>query len=65
MRYSFGDYRNAIPRFESGWLTFARDNNLKIGDVCVFVLLEVINLSFEVVILGVGRSSKGSTSPGK
>ncbi|KAI5337302.1 hypothetical protein L3X38_016573 [Prunus dulcis] len=37
-------------RFQSGWFKFARDNNLKIGDVCVFVLVDDIRLTFEVVI---------------
>ncbi|KAL6285873.1 hypothetical protein ACE6H2_010263 [Prunus campanulata] len=37
-------------RFQSGWFKFVRDNNLKIGDVCVFVLVDDIRLTFEVVI---------------
>ncbi|XP_062102210.1 B3 domain-containing transcription factor VRN1-like [Humulus lupulus] len=63
VKYSFGEHKKATPRFETGWLLFAQDNNLKVGDVCVFVMLKAVNVSFEVVILGVGRSSKGSMSP--
>ncbi|KAM6591493.1 hypothetical protein CsatA_014098 [Cannabis sativa] len=37
-------------RFQAGWPAFVKDNNLKLGDVCVFVLLEDITFTFEVVI---------------
>ncbi|CAN1299040.1 B3 domain-containing protein LOC_Os12g40080 [Linum perenne] len=40
------------PKFSSGWGQFARDNTLKVGDKCVFQLLERVPvLVFEVVIV--------------
>ncbi|KAF4380720.1 hypothetical protein F8388_017074 [Cannabis sativa] len=44
----------------SGWNKFAKENNLKVGDVCVFVLLEGENdkIVFEVVILRLNGDSK-------
>ncbi|XP_060970495.1 B3 domain-containing transcription factor VRN1-like [Cannabis sativa] len=44
----------------SGWNKFAKENNLEVGDVCVFVLLEGENdkIVFEVVILRLNGDSK-------
>ncbi|XP_041002014.1 B3 domain-containing transcription factor VRN1-like isoform X1 [Juglans microcarpa x Juglans regia] len=36
--------------FGCGWRVFARDNNLEVGDVCVFELIKGIKTSFQVVI---------------
>ncbi|KAG6663231.1 B3 domain-containing transcription factor VRN1-like isoform X1 [Carya illinoinensis] len=36
--------------FGCGWKVFAQDNNLEVGDVCVFELIEGIETSFQVVI---------------
>ncbi|XP_062014978.1 B3 domain-containing protein REM13-like [Rosa rugosa] len=36
-------------RFQHGWLTFVKDNNLELGDVCVFVLIKDIKLLLRVV----------------
>ncbi|CAL0313977.1 unnamed protein product [Lupinus luteus] len=41
---------NKQSAFISGWINFVEDNNLKIGDVCVFVLNKCKKLSFQVVI---------------
>ena len=35
---------------QHGWLAFVKDNCLKVGDVCVFVLIKDINLLFQVEI---------------
>ncbi|PRQ20362.1 putative transcription factor B3-Domain family [Rosa chinensis] len=35
--------------FNTGWIEFLRDNNLKVWDVCVFMLIDEIRLLFEVV----------------
>lgn len=51
-------------RFQSGWFKFVRDNNLKIGDVCVFVLVDDIRLTFEVVIFRAIEAAN-TLSPGK
>jgi len=39
-------------RFElsSGWKTFAKDNNLKVGDACNFELILSTNMTFQVHI---------------
>ncbi|KAM7265239.1 hypothetical protein ACFE04_002922 [Oxalis oulophora] len=37
-------------RFSTGWLDFARDNQLKTTDVCVFELIKGKEISFKVVI---------------
>ncbi|KAK4261794.1 hypothetical protein QN277_004746 [Acacia crassicarpa] len=37
---------------QSGWLSFVLDNNLKVGDVCVFVLTNPTAISFLVHVFG-------------
>ena len=62
----FKEYHGtSIARFQGGWPAFARGNNLEVGDVCVFVLLKDMKLSFEVVIFRLSRSSPTPMSPGK
>ncbi|CAN1778741.1 B3 domain-containing transcription factor VRN1 [Linum perenne] len=40
------------PKFSSGWVQFARDNSLKVGDKCVFQMIKRVPvLVFEVVIV--------------
>ncbi|KAL4653423.1 hypothetical protein ACB092_01G302100 [Castanea dentata] len=36
--------------FQQGWKEFARDNNLKVGDVCIFELTNGIEVAFKVAI---------------
>lgn len=36
--------------FTSGWRKFAEDNDLKVGDACVFEVPERINTAWEVII---------------
>ncbi|XP_062102207.1 B3 domain-containing protein Os11g0197600-like [Humulus lupulus] len=43
------------PTFQAGWAAFAQDNNLKVGDVCVFVLLREMYTAFHVLIFRVSR----------
>ncbi|POO02673.1 B3 DNA binding domain containing protein, partial [Trema orientale] len=38
-------------RLYKGWREFANDNNLKVGDVCIFKLLDRPEISFEVSIV--------------
>ncbi|KAL2478450.1 B3 domain-containing protein [Forsythia ovata] len=42
-----------FPRFDSNWKTFVLENDLKIGDACVFELMECssTNLRFKVHVL--------------
>ncbi|OIW01329.1 hypothetical protein TanjilG_10490 [Lupinus angustifolius] len=48
-----------------GWNAFAKDNNLKVGNVCTFELVDKRNLSFEVYISGGTDNSICSTSQEK
>ncbi|XP_060970503.1 B3 domain-containing protein REM19-like [Cannabis sativa] len=42
---------SSSTRFDCGWKAFVRDNDLKVGDVCAFVLKKSIGIIlFEVVI---------------
>ena len=43
-------YEKSRASLQLGWLAFVKDNCLKVGDVCVFVLLEDTKLSFQVEI---------------
>lgn len=45
-------------KFEYGWKAFAQDSDLKVGDVCVFVLSKSIEISFEVAIFGENETEK-------
>ncbi|KAL5557169.1 hypothetical protein UlMin_039405 [Ulmus minor] len=42
--------RKTIAKLCCGWETFVQDNDLEVGDVCVFVLTRSSKASFEVVI---------------
>ncbi|KAM4132648.1 hypothetical protein ACJW30_01G267400 [Castanea mollissima] len=37
-------------KFREGWKKFARDNNLKVGDVCIFELINGVEVAFKVAI---------------
>ncbi|XP_062102235.1 B3 domain-containing transcription factor VRN1-like isoform X1 [Humulus lupulus] len=52
VKYYYRHYKgHSKIRFECGWRAFAQDNNLKVGDVCVFVMRKSIGIMlFEVVI---------------
>ncbi|KAK7256215.1 hypothetical protein RIF29_29653 [Crotalaria pallida] len=45
-----------------GWKAFAKDNNLKVGDICIFELIEKITLTFHVHIFREIDNSICSTS---
>ncbi|KAF4380717.1 hypothetical protein CsatB_024445 [Cannabis sativa] len=61
VKYAYREHKSAAPRFQGGWRSFVVDNNLKVGDVCVFVLLKATDdISFEVVIFRAEESSKDS-----
>ena len=65
MRYTCAVHKKAAPRFQGGWKAFAGYNNLKVGDVCVFVLLKGVEVSFEVVIFRDRGSSEAPMSTGQ
>ena len=54
-----------MARLACGWREFAHDNNLEVGDVCVFVLLEAKMVSFEVSIFRTNENSEPPDSPGE
>lgn len=58
LKYEVG--KEIRVKFQSGWTTFVRDNNLKVGDECLFVLTDGNRLSFEVVI----EAANSALSPG-
>ena len=57
--------KTLTARFEYGWIPFARDNNLEVGDVCVFVLLDCTKTIFKVVIFRANEKPKSPIRPGK
>ncbi|BFG37897.1 hypothetical protein CerSpe_241710 [Prunus speciosa] len=57
-------YGTSIARFQHGWLAFARDNNLKVGDVCVFVLIDCNKRIFEVLFYRTNNAEDCPLSPG-
>ena len=59
------NHGSSIARFWSGWKEFALANNLGVGDVCVFVLLNRNKILFEVVIFHDSGDSKAPISPGE
>ncbi|KAL6273821.1 hypothetical protein ACE6H2_024513 [Prunus campanulata] len=58
-------YENSTARFQNGWSAFARDNNLKVGDVCVFVLIDRNECLFEVVFYRTNKAEDCPLSSGK
>ncbi|KAL4362756.1 hypothetical protein GQ457_04G018210 [Hibiscus cannabinus] len=41
----------------NGWEAFVRDHNLQVGDVCIFELIDCIDISFKVFIYGGNHGS--------
>ncbi|KAF4376850.1 hypothetical protein G4B88_015794 [Cannabis sativa] len=64
-RYYYRKYKGCSQtRFEWGWKAFAIDNDLKVGDVCVFVKRKNIGiLLFEVVTLYKNEVPNSSVLP--
>nr|XP_011467596.1 PREDICTED: B3 domain-containing protein LOC_Os12g40080-like isoform X2 [Fragaria vesca subsp. vesca] len=58
------DHANSRGRLMKGWLPFVRENNLKVGDVCVFTLVNSIELLFEVVFFPTTESANCSSPTG-
>ncbi|KAE9605232.1 putative transcription factor B3-Domain family [Lupinus albus] len=55
-----------VPSITTGWNKFASDNNLNIGNVCVFELIKrKENISFKVFIFRVAEESNYPLSKGK
>ncbi|POO02674.1 B3 DNA binding domain containing protein, partial [Trema orientale] len=61
--YNFIVRENKVKaRFQSGWMAFVRDNDLEVGDVCVFILLESTKTTFRVAIFRFNGNSKSPIS---
>ncbi|KAK9924144.1 hypothetical protein M0R45_032530 [Rubus argutus] len=58
------NYKNSKFHLRTGWLAFAKDNSLEVGDVCVFMLKNKSQLLFEVVFFRIIESANYSLSPG-
>lgn len=68
VNYSFGDSAKSwpTPRFNNGWRKFCEENNLDIGDVCVFVMAkDSAEISFKVAIFRANENANPSLSPGE
>jgi len=48
----------------TGWVDFVKDNNLKIGNVCVFEQIKKTRISFRVFIFRDGEESSPSNFSG-
>ncbi|KAM7262150.1 hypothetical protein ACFE04_021227 [Oxalis oulophora] len=58
---------HSTPRLENGWLKFALDNNLEVGDVCAFELIKKTDnqMVFRVSIFKLSEKFKCFHSPGE
>lgn len=50
-------------QFHNNWADFAQDNNLEVGDVCVFELIDCQKGSFKVSIFSAASDANSSPSP--
>lgn len=57
-------HERAKVRFQNCWPLFVRGNNLKVGDVCVFTLINCSEFLFEVVFYPVTEAANCPLSPG-
>nr|XP_011467598.1 PREDICTED: putative B3 domain-containing protein Os03g0621600 isoform X1 [Fragaria vesca subsp. vesca]XP_011467599.1 PREDICTED: putative B3 domain-containing protein Os03g0621600 isoform X1 [Fragaria vesca subsp. vesca]XP_011467600.1 PREDICTED: putative B3 domain-containing protein Os03g0621600 isoform X1 [Fragaria vesca subsp. vesca]XP_011467601.1 PREDICTED: putative B3 domain-containing protein Os03g0621600 isoform X1 [Fragaria vesca subsp. vesca] len=58
------DHLNSRARLHGGWSSFVRGNSLKVGDVCIFTLINCIELLFEVVFFHTKDSANCPSSTG-
>ncbi|XP_062014966.1 B3 domain-containing protein REM9-like [Rosa rugosa] len=58
------DHANSRARLMKGWSPFVRDNNLKVGDVCIFTLINCTELVFDVVFSPTEESAERPLSTG-
>ncbi|KAM5580093.1 hypothetical protein ABKV19_009702 [Rosa sericea] len=58
------DHANSRARLMKGWSPFVRDNNLKVGDVCIFTLINCTELVFDVVFFPTEESAERPLSTG-
>ena len=59
------NYRCEIAELCRGWREFARDNNFKVGDVCVFELIKGNEISLKVSIFRATEDANRHRCPGK
>jgi len=61
VNFNFNSTRRQVI-LTSGWSAFVKNNNLKIGDVCVFEKIKKPTISFRVIIFRDSRESSPSNS---
>ncbi|GLT37271.1 hypothetical protein SLA2020_116010 [Shorea laevis] len=57
--------REMKPKLLRGWKEFAQGNNLEVGDVCVFEMINQTKITFSVAIFRSVQEAKIGQSPGK
>ncbi|KAF4393185.1 hypothetical protein G4B88_001919 [Cannabis sativa] len=64
VRYCFSRRKRASKtKFQRGWKAFAQENDLKVGDVCAFVLRESIGIMLFEVVIFCGNGVQKSAMP--
>ncbi|KAF3964420.1 hypothetical protein CMV_011296 [Castanea mollissima] len=65
VKYNFREtYGRKRAELCSGWKAFVRDNNLEVGDVCVFEFIKGIEISLKVVIFRDAKDANRHGDPG-
>ena len=64
VKFSFYEAQTK-SEFRQGWTEFARDNSLKVGDVCIFELINGIEVAFKVAIFRAANDIDFPLSNGK
>ncbi|KAF2318763.1 hypothetical protein GH714_010529 [Hevea brasiliensis] len=66
VRYSYKEYsgNKLSPKLNYGWRKFATENHLDVGDVCVFELINRIEITLKVVIFQYIKDGNGNPSLG-
>ncbi|KAM6591509.1 hypothetical protein CsatA_014114 [Cannabis sativa] len=64
VRYCFSRRKRASKtKFQRGWKAFTQENDLKVGDVCAFVLRESIGIMLFEVVIFCGNGVQKSAMP--
>lgn len=66
VQYRFKMVRGApVARFQFGWNLFIEDNKLIVGDVCIFELVDSVNVQFKVTIFRAAEDKNFGPFPGE
>ena len=58
------EYNKRRATMQNGWRSFATDNSLEVGDVCVFELIKNIRITFNVHIFRAAENPSRQPSQG-